>query len=150
MSRKKIIWTTVLLAIAAIAIFCYKEYTRTNQDMANARADLNLSAAELIHDYESDDSTANKKYNGKVIEVKGLVKRIEKDEKGYFTVVLGDSSISSVRCSMDTTHQNDAASLTEGSSVIIRGACTGFNKDETGLVGSDVILNRCAIINTKK
>jgi uncharacterized protein (DUF1330 family) len=150
MSRKRIIWTTVLLAIAAGAIFCYKEYTRTNQDMANARADLNLTAAELIRDYQSNDSNANKKYNGKVIEVKGSVKRIEKDEKGYFTVVLGDSSISSVRCSMDTIHQNDAASLTEGSSAIIRGACTGFNKDETGLVGSDVILNRCAIINTKK
>lgn len=80
----------------------------------------------------------------------GNVKAIEKDEKGYYTIVLGDSqSLSSVRCSMDTTHNQDAAHLTNGSSATVRGSCNGFNKDESGLLGSDVILNYCVIISTK-
>jgi hypothetical protein len=46
---------------------------------------------------------------------------------------------------MDSVHQQDAAKVSVGTSVTVRGACTGFNKDEMGL-GSDVILNRCVIV----
>lgn len=109
-----------------------------------------MPAAGLIHEYETGDSVVNKKYNGKVIEVTGYVKNIEKDQEGFYTVVLGDSSSqSSVRCSMDTIHGKDAASLVAGSSATLRGSCNGFNKDETGLLGSDVILNFCAVITKK-
>jgi hypothetical protein len=122
------------------------EFNRTNEDLASVKADVKISAADFIHDYEVNIPAADQKYLGKVIETVGKIKKIEKDEKGYYTIVLGDTSNpSSVRCSMDTVHNGDAAHLEAGSSAILRGACTGFNKDEMGL-GSDVILNRCAII----
>lgn len=146
MSKKKIFWILILLAAAAGGWYAYREYTRTNKDLANVKADVKISAVAFIKEYETNDSAANKKYLGKIIEATGLLKEVKKDESGYFTVVLGDSSgLSSVRCSIDTNHRQDAALLKTGSSVTIRGACTGFNKDEMGL-GSDVILNRCAII----
>jgi tRNA_anti-like len=149
MNRKKTIWIIILLAAAGVAWYAYKEYTRPNKDFLYAKPDYILTAGNLIYEYESNDSSANKKYNGKIVEVSGPVKKIEKDERDFYTLVLGDSSSpSSVRCSMDTTHQSDAALLVIGSSAVVRGACTGFNKDEMGL-GSDVILNRCAIINKK-
>lgn len=126
-----------------------KEYNRTNKDLSTVRPDIKISVVDLIHEYETNDSVSDQKYLGKVIETNGNIKKIEKDEKGYYTVVLGDTNnLSSVRCSMDTVHNEDAAHLTAGSSVILRGACTGFNKDEMGL-GSDVILNRCAVIAKK-
>ena len=50
---------------------------------------------------------------------------------------------------MDTIHAADAANMTTGSSATVRGSCNGFNKDETGLPGSNVILNFCAVINKK-
>jgi hypothetical protein len=150
MTRKKIIWIILLVAAAGGGLYAYKEYNRTNKDLRHAKPDFIVLANGLISEYESNDSLANKKYNGKVVEISGPVKKIEKDEKGFYTVVLGDiSSMSSVRCSIDTAHQEDAAVLTAGSSAIVRGACTGFNKDEMGL-GSDVILNRCVIINKKE
>ena len=146
MKRKKIILLFILIAIAVAAWYGYREYSRTNRDLKNIRPDYTLSAASLISEYEGGDSAAARKYNGRIIEVNGFVKKIDKDEHGFYTIVLGDTvSLSAVRCSMDTTHNSDAASLTAGSSAIVRGACTGFNKDEMGL-GSDVILNRCAII----
>ena len=49
---------------------------------------------------------------------------------------------------MDSVHNADASFLKSGSSVVVKGNCTGFNKDEMGL-GSDVILNRCAVITKK-
>jgi hypothetical protein len=146
MSRKKIILLLILIAIAVAAWYGYREYSRTNKDLKNVRPDFIVNASDLIKEFESGDSAAAKKYNGQILEVTGFVKNIDKDDQGYYTLVLGDTSgLSSVRCSMDTSHQSDAASLIAGSSAIVRGACTGFNKDDMGL-GSDVILNRCAII----
>ena len=115
----------------------------------NVKADIKVSAINVIHEYEANDSASNQKYLGKIVEVDGNIKKIEADDKGFYTIVLGDtSSLSSVRCSMDSTHQKDAAKLVAGSSTTVRGSCTGFNKDELGL-GSDVILNRCVIISKK-
>ena len=126
-----------------------KEYNRKNQDLINVKVDIKISAVDLINEYEANDSSSNQKYLGKIVEVDGNIKKIETDDKGFYTVVLGDtSSLSSVRCSMDSTHQKDAAKLAAGSSTTVRGSCTGFNKDELGL-GSDVYLNRCVIILNK-
>jgi tRNA_anti-like len=148
--RKKFFWAIFLLAIAGGAWYGYKQYTRTNRDIATVKADISLSAAALVKEYEKNDSSANKKYLGKIIETDGIIKEVKKDEAGYYTVVLGETgSLSSVRCSMDTVHQQDAAPLVVGSSTILRGVCTGFNKDDMGL-GSDVILNRCVIVSNNK
>ena len=126
-----------------------QEYNRTNKDLVTVEPDVKISTTDLIHEYEANDSAANQKFLGKVIEIKGNITKVERDEKGYYTVVFGDGARSStVRCSMDTVHNEDAANLKEGSSAIVRGSCTGFNKDEMGL-GSDVILNRCAVIVKK-
>ena len=124
-------------------------YNKTNPDLQDAKADFTLTAPQLISAYETSDSSADRQYLGKVLEVKGNIKSVDKDEKGNFTIVLGDTtSLSSVRCSMDSVHNADASFLKSGSSVVVKGNCTGFNKDEMGL-GSDVILNRCAVITKK-
>jgi hypothetical protein len=150
MSRKKSILLIILLAVGIGGWYAYREYTRTNKDLADVKADWQTSSAKLISEYEANDSIANKKFLGKIVEVNGSVNEVIKDDNGYYTVVFGESgTMSSVRCSIDTTHQKDITSLTMGSSATVRGACTGFNKDDMGL-GSDVILNRCVIIPSKK
>ena len=150
--KRGLIWPVVILILLSIGFGAWKgleEYNRTNEDLSTVKADINIPAVDLIREYEANDLAADQKYLGRIVETRGNIKKIEKDEKGYYTVIMGDTSIhSSVRCSMDTTHNEDAAHLTAGSSVTVRGACTGFNKDEIGL-GSDVILNRCAIIVKK-
>ncbi|OQY94699.1 MAG: hypothetical protein B6D37_07545 [Sphingobacteriales bacterium UTBCD1] len=144
--QRKLTGLLILLTAGAGIWQGLKEYNRTNTDMANAAADVKIPSSELIKSYETSDSLSNKKYLGKILEVNGHIKKIETDDNGSYTVVLGDtSSLSSVRCSMDSTHQKDASKLTGGSSISIRGVCTGFNKDDMGL-GSDVILNRCVIL----
>jgi len=150
MTGKRKVLVVLLLAVITVGLYFYKEFNRTNKQLKNVRPDYELNATALIDAYEKGDSAAAVKYNGKVIEVTGSIKAIEKDAMGYYTVILGDTTqLSSVRCAIDTSNQADAANLDEGSSARIRGACTGFNKDEMGL-GSDVILNRCAILPYKK
>ena len=148
MSTKKKIYlgiaAAVLVGVLGVSWYGYKEYTRRNKDLSETKADLQISAADLIKTFEANEQQANAKYLDKIIAVTGNVKEVIKDEKGYYTVVLGEEgSMSSVRCSMDSIHQTEAGKLVAGKQVIVKGACTGFNADE--LLGSDVILNRSVI-----
>lgn len=156
MHRKKILWLIVLVVIASGAWYGYKEFTRTNKDLSKVKPDVKISATDLIKEFEfeSDDSVSlNKKYTDNIIEITGNIQAINKDEHGDYTIMLGDNNnSSSVQCEMDTTHQQDAAQLANGSSVIIRGHFVGFQKGETILdvpLGSTVSLNRSVIVKKK-
>jgi hypothetical protein len=144
--KRKIVLLLIVLAAGAIGWYGFKEYIRTNKDLSNVNADIKISAVDLITEYEKNDSLANTKYIGRIIETNGNVKAIEKDDRGYYTIVLADTgTMSSVRCSIDTAHQNDAANIALGSSIVVRGKNNGYNK----LVGSDVYLNYCVIVQQK-
>jgi predicted phosphodiesterase len=149
MSTKRMILTLVLIAIAVAAFLAYKTYTRTNKDLLKLKADIQISAGDLIKEFEAGDSAANKKYLDKIIELTGNVKKLEKDDAGDYTIIIGDTlSMSSVRCLSDTNHRSDAAIVKENSTITIRGVCTGFKKNELlgENLGSDVELTRSVII----
>ncbi len=144
MKKKRIVLGFFVVAIIGGAWFGYSEYNRKVRDLANVRAQVTMQANELIAAFEQNEVTANAKYLDKIIAVKGIVKKVEEDERGYISFILGDEgSMSSVRCSMDSVHVKDIVHVKDGADVTIKGACTGFNADE--LLGSDVILNRCVI-----
>jgi hypothetical protein len=146
MSTKKKLLILLVIALLVAGWYGYKEYSRTNKDLASVKADIHLSDKELISAFEKNEKDANIKMLDKIIAVTGKVKEVQKDEKGYYTVVLGNEhNMSSVRCSMDSLHRDQASAIAAGSEVTMKGACTGFNADE--LLGSDVILNRCVVQN---
>jgi uncharacterized ion transporter superfamily protein YfcC len=148
MSSKTLLLTLMVLAAITAGVFTCKEFNRKNRDLANVKPAYVVNATELINEFAADDSIANKKYLGKVVTVKGQIKKINQDEDGYYTLMLGDTAgMSSVLCAMDTTHFKNAANLPPISSVTVKGYFIGFDKDETGLLGSDVKLNRCVIDN---
>jgi putative nucleic acid binding protein len=146
MNTKLKILLSIVIAIAAIAWYGYKQYSRRNSDLAYTTPDVQITSADLIRSFETNEKLANQKFLDKIIAVTGKIKGINKDEKGYYTVVLGETgATSSVRCSMDTSHTQNLALIKPGNQVTIRAACTGFNSDE--LLGSDVILNRAVVVN---
>ncbi|MFT3844669.1 MAG: hypothetical protein QM725_06430 [Lacibacter sp.] len=149
MKRKQIISYTILaLLIIGIAggIYGYKEFNRTNKSLTDSKPEFEIKITELIKEFASDEKTATAKYSGKILQVEGQVKKVDQDEKGFFTVVLGDtSSMSSVRCSIDSLLSADVSSIKLNAPVLLKGICTGYIADDLG-IGADVILNRCAII----
>lgn len=148
MKRKKL---NIILLISALVIVCggwyaYSEYNRKVKDLSKVSADMHLATSDLVAEFEKDETAANAIYLDKVIAVKGKIKAIEKDEANNYSLVLGDeNSMASVRCSVDEDHAHKLQGLATGSTITVKGACTGFNADE--LLGSDVILNRCVIMN---
>lgn len=151
MKRNKIVRYVilpVLVLLAAAALYIYKEYNRTLTDPARLKPDYSVTASELIKEFITNEQSANKKYWDKVIQVNGMVKDIEKDDWGFYSISMGDTSaMSSVRCRMDSVHRNEVAFLNKGDIASMKGICTGFITDE--LLGSDVILVRC-VVNSKK
>lgn len=149
---RKVILISMLLVAALGTWQAINEYNRKNVDISKTKADVKISAIDLINEYEANDSLANQKYLGKIIELTGHVRQLQNDSEGNYTIVLGEQgNLSSVRCTMDTTYNTDAAAVEKGSSVTIRGLCTGFKKNELlgENLGSDVELNRSVVIKNK-
>ncbi|MGZ5135793.1 MAG: OB-fold protein [Flavitalea sp.] len=147
MKRKKIILYIVLpllVVLLAAAFYIYKEYYRTHKDTAKLKPDYTISATNLVREFETAEQPANKKYWDKVVRVEGIVKELVRDEAGFYSIILGDTaSMSSVRCSVDSVHSQDAAKVKTGSRIGVKGICSGFQSDE--LLGSDVLLVRCTV-----
>lgn len=151
MKRKKIIRYSLLLVLIlliAAALYIYKEYNRRHKDTAKLKPDYTLQATALVNEFRANEHASNNKYWDKVIKVEGVVKEVNIDEKGFCSLALGDTaSLSSVRCSMDSTHIKEATAMQRGATVAVKGICTGYNADE--LLGSDVILVRSVIDKNK-
>jgi len=145
MSKKRMIIGGIVVVIMVTAIYAWYQYNRTVQGLADVRADYSVDASALINEFVSNEGEAHKKYLNKILSVKGTIKSFESGESAG-TVVLGDTTdMSGVRCLLDSSAGTTAGLLQRGAVITIKGAITGFNKDETGLLGSDVQLNRCVI-----
>jgi len=144
---------TILIAIAFIticaAIYGFIEYNRTSKDLTYVKAKFTVTAETIMESFITDEANANKEYLGQVVSVTGNIRTIEASDKNNSILVLGDKALSSVRCSLDSTHVNELQGLHTGEEVTVKGIVTGYSADETGLLGSDVQMNRC-IIDSKK
>lgn len=151
MKKKNRIWFAVLVIVilgSAAAYYAVTEFNRKADSMETRKAAYRLTAITLLQEFSTNEIAATEKYNGKILMVEGLVKSIDQDEQGFYTVVLGDtSSLSSVRCSIDTLRADRVKDLQIHTTITVKGVCTGFNADEMGL-GADVLMNRC--ISLKK
>jgi len=145
---KRFILLLFVIIVIAGDWYGYRLYTGKVPSLTEVKSDATVSATDLIAAFEKDSASANKQYLGKILEVSGNIKSLEK-ESG--TVSLGNTEgNSSVRCSLDSAFVKDIASLNPGSAITIKGNCTGYMPDETGLgLGSDVILNRCVLEKKK-
>src|SRR5882724_2884213 len=114
MSKKRIIFLIIILAAIAAVIYCYHQYYRTNKDLGNVKEDFSVKAAVLISEYMNNETRADDKYRNKILSVNGMVKRIDTSDN-YYTVVVGDTmDMSSVRCSIDSTHSSELNNLKRG------------------------------------
>lgn len=152
MKKKKIIKYALLALLVlggAAALYIWKEYNRTHKDTASLKPDYTVEATDFIREYQANEQASNKKYWDKVVKVRGRVKQLSRDERGFCTILLGDTaSMSSVRCSIDSAHTQEARSIQENAVIAVKGICSGFTNDE--LLGADIILVRAVVEQQKQ
>lgn len=148
--KRKPIVVLLVITIAIGAWLGLKEFNRTNKDPENQPPKYEVSANDLLKEFETGDSTAlNKKYNDQIVQITGMVKEFKKDTAN-FTIMLGDTSnLSSIQCEMNLAHEKDATGLANHSSVTVKGHFVGYRKGEEMMgisLGSTINMNRCILI----
>ncbi len=132
--------------IVCAAIYGFVEYNRIAKDVLCVQAKFTVTADTLSGSFVNDELKANSQYLGQMVAVRGNIRTIEANDKDYGIVALSDkASLSSVRCRLDSMQLNLLQILHKGEEVTVKGIVTGFNFDNTGLLGSDVQMNRCVI-----
>jgi RecJ-like exonuclease len=142
---KRALLLILVIAVAFVGWYSYKEYNRKNVDLTSVDATVQTNVASLVNAFERDSAAATRTYVDKVIAVQGNVKEIDA-EGNPVVIFLGDpGSMSSVKCSMDSAHADGYKAVSKGSLVTIKGTCSGYQTEE--LLGTDVELTRCVIQN---
>ena len=132
---KKVLY--IILAIFAILILGYVIILNLPQaSTKNKEASITIEASQLFDKYSNSEKQANTKYNGKVIEVSGVVRNVTKDKKGDIAVILNTNDmIGGILCTFENPPRED---LKKGQSVKIKGQCNGLLMD--------VVLNKCNLV----
>ena len=135
---KKLILLALLLGVVGAGVG-FMIYNKPHQNMKSAKADFTLPATELFAAYEFNETTANEKYLGKVIEVTGTVQDVQTDEDGTVSLTLdAGGMLGGVICKLDDLSDHARTEFSTGEGVTLKGRCTG--------VLMDVVMVRCVEI----
>lgn len=132
---KKILISVVILGAIGAGIGYYL-YNKPVESLENKKADIEVTAAKLLSDYETDENAANAQYLGKIVQVSGTVADVL-NEGGKIIIHLNtDNPISLIICNLeDGAAQPDVAA---GAEIKVKGNCSGYL--------SDVVLDRSSIV----
>jgi hypothetical protein len=123
--RKKILLSVGLLMCVGVAVGIYL-YQKPRTAAANQATDFKLSAAELYRQFEANETAANQKYAGKVLEVTGTVGQVAKTDTTLSILLTAPDAMGGINCSMAAA---DVAGAHQGQTVTVKGKCAGFLMD---------------------
>ncbi|WP_010178929.1 OB-fold protein [Aquimarina agarilytica] len=132
----KIPYLLVLLALSVVVFLFF----RINSNHKDTSKNQSISAPQLVHLFVTNEVAANTIYKSKLVEVEGVVKKVN-FLNGRITVFLNGVSTSSVLCDMTKSQLKVAKKLKKDQKVKLKGVCKGFL--------NDVIMLNCTLINSK-
>ncbi len=133
--KKRSLITFILLAvlIGAAIFFIYTKWNKAPESIENVDA-VQLTATDLFHAFAENEQQATKTYNGKVLEITGIVSSTATNQEGKTIVQLqSHDPLFGINCTMEKEEM-----IKEGETVTLKGICSGFT--------TDVILIRCYLL----
>lgn len=125
MSLRKVIFFVIGILLACVIGYSIHKILRPHQNVSGTDASARISAAELYNQFINSEAEANKKWIGRVIEVKGVVSSIT--ETGNFASIQLNVNDGGINCSFLKTDLDKK--INKGDTVTIKGKCTGFLMD---------------------
>lgn len=125
---KKIVIVLFLLIVAGAGIGLYYYY-KPHQSIAKEKPEFSVSAAQLVSDFEKNETEANQKYNGKVVEITGPISEKATDPEGKLSVTIAGAEIAGVNCQIDPEFTSKLTNAQEGETLRLKGICTGILMD---------------------
>lgn len=145
---KKIILISVLGVVLTAAVVGYKMYNKKHFSVENATPVAEISAADLHNTFVTDSTGAKNKFigdevNQKVIKVSGEISNVGKDQMSHVVVKLKTATDGAyINCEMEGMADN----VTIGSTIALKGICSGYLFEADLGIPGDVILTRCFIV----
>jgi hypothetical protein len=135
---KKITLICLLLICFGASVGAYL-YFKPSKNYRNTKADIKITASELIYDFSKNESAAGLKYLNKIVQVTGMVQDISTDESGITDINLfAKNEAAMISCAMDSSERKNYNNVIKGSEVTIKGQCTGMLMD--------VVMIKCVIV----
>jgi hypothetical protein len=126
--NRKLFLLVILLWFLALGYWAYYIYTKPHESTKNINADVTIKAADLYRQYFVNETEADKKYLNKIIKVEGKISEITIN--GTVQIyVLEAQSAGSISCQMAPSEIAKKTGVEKGSTVSIKGRCTGFLMD---------------------
>ncbi|HTH32610.1 MAG TPA: hypothetical protein VL946_14770 [Lacibacter sp.] len=133
MKKRLLIFFILLAALIGAAFMIYAKWNKPHENVEDLPG-TKITAAELFRAFAENEQQATKTYNGKVIEVTGVVTAIETNQEGKTIVQLqSNDALFGINCTMEKE-----PGIKQNETVTIKGVCSGFT--------TDVILIRCYLI----
>jgi hypothetical protein len=121
MKRKTIMILVLLLTVlVAAAVYVYVfVYNKKNPNIEDKKADFSVTAVDLITECEKLDTATNRKYNDKVLEIKGKVNKTIPGDS-ITSVVMDENKNTTITIEMYAKHNDMAKNLKVGDNVTIK------------------------------
>jgi len=135
---KRTIFLIAALCIVVLIFVAYKMYTKPHRSVERERG-IEMTASQLFDAFAQNEALANVEYLDKVMEVTGKVSEIgvNLDKKPIIMLETNDM-LFGIRCTM----ADSLLAIEPGSTVTIKGICTGYL--------SDVVLTSGIIVENKE
>ncbi len=113
-----LIFILTLLIAGAVYVYFFV-YNKKNPDIENKKADFQVTAVDLISECEKLDTAVNKKYNDKVLEIKGKVSSTIPGDS-ITSVIMDEGKNSTITIEMYARYNEMAKNLKVGEEVTIK------------------------------
>lgn len=139
-SSRVLLLVSAIILLSAFLLGIYL-YNKPKKNIRKANPDYILHSDILTQEFLHDALLAEKKYNGKIVQLTG--KLADVIVKPGVILVL-DDPMTGIQCSMDTIFlpANEAARLIPGQLVTVKGECDGFTDFGVVLEPAYLLKNR--------
>jgi hypothetical protein len=125
--RKKYFFGIGIVLICLAGWGMYTVY-KPHRNVEGEEAVATLTATDMYREFSNNESRANQKWLGKVVEVKGKISSVTEAGK-YISLNLVATADGGVNCSVLKNDFPADEKLNKGDSVTVKGKCTGFLMD---------------------
>lgn len=124
--KRKRLFAACFAILLLTAGWLYYLYQKPRADVAKIKAAFHLSAESLYRDFATNEATANQKYTGNIIEVKGVVSDAQRMDSSAFILLAAGNEMGGINCSV---RDPGVVLPLKDETVTVKGRCTGFLMD---------------------
>ena len=128
MKKRTILWIGIPLLLLIAAAWAWHLYVKPHQSAAGETADFTVDGDSLYSQYQANEHTADAKFLGKVIEVRGKLSDIQHNGNAEVWILSQQGGGGGINCQLFAGVKPDSEPKT-GDIVTLKGRCTGYLMD---------------------